>query len=209
MFILVIDSCGSSCGVGVFKDERLLARLQERMERGQDGCLMPMVEAVMKKAGVAYADIDKIAVTRGPGSFTGVRVGLAAARGIGIAAEKPVVGINRFSIYKSLHTTPSKNLLVVIESKRAELFCKFFPTKGAAFDASMMTEKEISEFVAAHPDTEIAGDIATPDDDILSACARLAASADAENPDHLPRPLYLRAPDVTFATPTACGGEHV
>ncbi|MFA4995398.1 MAG: tRNA (adenosine(37)-N6)-threonylcarbamoyltransferase complex dimerization subunit type 1 TsaB [Bdellovibrionales bacterium] len=209
MLILVLDSCGSSCGVGVFKDGRLLTCLQERMERGQDASLMPMVEAVMKKAGVAYADIDKVAVTRGPGSFTGVRVGLAAARGIGFASEKPVIGIDRFSIYKSLHAAPNKNLLVVIESKRAELFCKFYPTQGAALDASMMTEKEIRDFIAAHPNAEIAGDIATPNDDILSACASLAASADAENPDTLPRPLYLRAPDVTFADKTACGEEHV
>ncbi len=199
MHILVIDSCSSSCGVGVFKDGKQLVRLHENMERGQDGRLMPMVVEALKKAECGFSDIDKIAVTRGPGSFTGVRVGLATARGIGIASGKPVVGIDRFAIYDSLHASAEKNLLVVIDSKRAELFCKFYPAKGEAQDACMMTEKEIADFTAAHPNTEIAGDRATPEDDVLSACAALAANTDANNPDTLARPLYLRAPDVTFA----------
>ena len=199
MRILVLESCGSSCSVGVFQDGRVLAHAQEKMQRGQDARLMPMIVAALAQAKCAFSDIDRIAVTRGPGSFTGVRVGLAAARGIGFATGKPVIGIDRFSIYKSLHPS-AKNLLVVIDSKRAELFCKFFPQTGKAQDACMMTESEIREFTAAQTDTEIAGDIATPDDDVLAACAQLAVQADANNPDFLPRPLYLRAPDVTFAS---------
>ena len=184
----------------------MLTCAQERMERGQDGRLMPMIVEALAKAKCDFADIDRIAVTRGPGSFTGVRVGLAAARGIGIASGKPVVGIDRFSIYKSLHTAEGKNLLVVIDSKRAELFCKYYPIKGKAQDACMMTEQEINAFTALPPNTKVVGDLATPDGDILSACAALAAKADTKNPDFLARPIYLRAPDVTFA---GCGGKNV
>jgi tRNA threonylcarbamoyladenosine biosynthesis protein TsaB len=199
MLILVIDSCGPSCGVGVYKDGNPLARLEEFMERGQDARLMPMVVEALKEAKAEFSDIDRIAVTRGPGSFTGARVGLAAARGIGMASKKPVIGIDRFSVYKSLHETKGKNLLVIIDSKRAELFCKFYPAQGEEQKACMMAEKEIDAFLAGHLGTKVVGDIATPDDDILSACADLAAKADPKNPDFLPRPLYLRAPDVTFA----------
>ncbi|MFA5040265.1 MAG: hypothetical protein WC464_01350, partial [Bdellovibrionales bacterium] len=134
----------------------------------------------------------------GPGSFTGTRVGLAAARGIGFAAGKPVMGIDRFSIYKALHAE-IKNLLVVIDSKRAELFCKFYPASGAAHEACMMTEEQIRQFMSEHPDTKRVGDIETPNDDILAACARLAEEANVSSPEYLPRPLYLRAPDVTMA----------
>jgi tRNA threonylcarbamoyl adenosine modification protein YeaZ len=172
--------------------------MQERMERGQDARLMPMVVAALAQAGQGFTDIDRIAVTRGPGSFTGVRVGLAGARGIGLAAAKPVIGIDRFAIYQALFTSADKNLLVVINSKRAELFCQFFPAQGEAHEACMMTEEEIHAFVDAHPDTAIAGDIATPDAQIFAVCAQLAAEAEAQSPDFLPRPLYLRAPDVTF-----------
>ena len=159
---------------------------------------MPMVVATLAQAGCGFSDFDRIAVTRGPGSFTGTRVGLAAARGIGLAAGKPVIGIDRFAVYGALCAKADRNLLVVIGSKRAELFCKFFPATGEAHDACMMNEEEIRVFVAAHPDTDRTGDIAEPKDDrILAACAKLAAEADAQNPDFMPRPLYLRAPDVT------------
>lgn len=196
MRILAIDSCGSSCGICVWQDGRVLAQKQEQMERGQDARLMPMVMEALAQSGLDFTDLDRIAVTRGPGSFTGVRVGIAAARGIGLASGKPVIGIDRFSIYHTLHE--HKDLLVVINSKRAELFCKFFPATGAPYDACMMTQEEIDIFLSSHPGTETAGDIATPDDDILPACAKLAAACDAQNPDYIPRPLYLRAPDVTF-----------
>ncbi|MDD4617456.1 MAG: tRNA (adenosine(37)-N6)-threonylcarbamoyltransferase complex dimerization subunit type 1 TsaB [Alphaproteobacteria bacterium] len=203
MLILVLDSSGSSCGVGVYRDGRALLRLEESMQRGQDARLMPMVMEAMAKAGCDFPDLDRIAVTRGPGSFTGVRVGIAAARGIGRAAHKPVIGIDRFSIYKALRDEGAANLLVVIESKRAELFCKFYPASGEAHEACMMTDDEIKTFLKQHPGTEVRGDIATPKADTLAVCAALAASAELEKPEFLPRPLYLRAPDVTFAK--ACG----
>jgi tRNA threonylcarbamoyladenosine biosynthesis protein TsaB len=164
---------------------------------------MPMIVDAMKGAGCAFPDLDRIAVTKGPGSFTGVRVGLAAARGIGFAAGKPVLGIDRFEIYRAIHAK-AKNLLVVIESKRAELFCKIYPFEGAVPDACLMTQPEIDAYLEEHPETEIAGDIATPDDDILGACAVLAATADVRDPGFLPRPLYLRAPDVTFPKEPSC-----
>jgi len=198
VLILVLDSSGASCGVCVWRDGQVLSRAEEHMQRGQDARLMPMVMEAMAQAGCAFSELDRIAVTRGPGSFTGMRVGLAAARGLGLATGKPVIGIDRFSVYKSLHTTP-ENLLVVIDSRRADLFCQFFPAQSEAFASCMMTEQKIAAFLAAHPDTEIAGDIATPDADILSASARLTSNADPQSPDFSPRPFYLRPPDVTFA----------
>ncbi len=203
MLTLVLDSSGSSCGVGVYEDGKALSRLVEPMQRGQDARLMPMVTEAMAKALCDFPDLDRIAVTRGPGSFTGVRVGIAAARGIGMAARKPVVGIDRFSIYKWLWGKAEGNLLVVIESKRAELFCRFYPAAGAAHEACMMTEEEIGKFVERYPGTEVFGDVAAPDADALGACAALAVSADLQKPEFLPRPLYLRAPDVTMGK--ACG----
>ena len=168
------------------------------MERGQDAALLPLILSVLSQAGKTFRDCDRIAVTRGPGSFTGVRVCLAAARGIGIASEKPVVGIDRFAVYKNLFGKTDKNLLVVIYSKRVELFCRFFPAQGDAFEACMMTQNEIDSFLGKHANTNIAGDIANPDADILSACGTLAAVADPHEPVFAPLPLYLRAPDVTM-----------
>lgn len=168
------------------------------MERGQDAVLLPMVMSVLQQANKTFADCDRIAVTRGPGSFTGVRVGLAAARGIGIAAGKPVIGIDRFVIYRKLFQQVEKNLFVVIDSKRAELFCQFFPARADAHEPNMLTQTEIDAFLAVHPDTKIAGDNVTADADILLACGGLAADADPHELKYATSPLYLRAPDVTM-----------
>ncbi len=184
------------------------------MERGQDQRLLPLILEVMKQAGIDFNDLDRIAVTRGPGSFTGLRIGLAAARGIGLAAGKPVIGIDRFSIFREQINTPN-NLLVVIASKRKELYCKFYHAQAAARDPVMWSADEIAAFLEAHPDTIIAGDIDVPNVARQSAmepevitCAALAAKADMADANFLPRPLYLRPPDVTMAKTPARSIAH-
>ena len=102
MMVLGIDSAGAGCGVCVWQDGRVLASAFEAMERGQDRRLVPLILEVMQKAGADFDTLDRIAVTRGPGSFTGLRIGIAAARGIGLAASKSVLGIDRFAIYPRL-----------------------------------------------------------------------------------------------------------
>ena len=111
---------------------------------------------------------------------------------------KPVIGIDRFSIYREQHKSPDKNLLVVIESKRAELFCRFYPTSGAQHEPQMLTQEEIASFIAAHPNSLVTGD--TTPGNVIEAitCAGLAARATPGAAEYLPRPLYIRAPDVTF-----------
>ena len=85
MIILAFDCTAAACSVAVWRDGTTLAGARELMERGQAEALAPMIDACMKSAGVAFADVARIGVTVGPGSFTGVRVGLAAARGFGFA----------------------------------------------------------------------------------------------------------------------------
>src|SRR3954468_24860677 len=69
------------------------------MKRGHAEALMPLIARVIKQSGIGFAALDRIAVTTGPGSFTGLRVGLSAARGIGLAANKPVVGITTLTAF--------------------------------------------------------------------------------------------------------------
>ena len=200
MLILALDSCGAGCAAGVWQDGHVIVQKTEAMERGQDARLMPMVVDVLKQAHRRFSDLDLIAVTRGPGSFTGVRVGLAAARGLGLAAGKPVIGVDRFTLYHALHEGPGKNILVVINSKRTELFCRYFPASGVAPEACLMSEAEIKIFLSSHPDTMVVGDNFSSHEDIIGACALCASKADRENSDFEAKPLYLRAPDVTLPT---------
>lgn len=163
---------------------------------------MPLVLATLADAGLEFIALDRIAATTGPGSFTGIRIGLAAARGMGLAAAKPVIGIDRFSIYQTV--AAAQPLLIVLESRRAELFVQYNRDTP-----HMWTREQIADFLTNNPTVKLAGDSALqffpgteimplPQSEVI-VCATLAAQADAANPAFLPRPFYLRAPDVTMA----------
>lgn len=213
MKILAIDSAAAGCNVCVWEDGNVLSVKTEQMMRGQDARLVPLIEEVVEEASITYEDLDMVAVIRGPGSFTGLRVGLATARGIGLASEKPVVGIDRFSIYKDLFVDDPRPLLVAIESRRLELFVTLFEEREeGSYDpetATMLPPEEIVELAQQHPTAIIVGDaqaplskyfdksrFINPKEPEVIACARLAAIATIGEPRFLPRPLYLRAPDV-------------
>ncbi len=91
MLILAIDTALDACAAAVLDIDagRLIAQESQAMKRGHAEALMPLIARVIKAAGIAFAALDRIAVTTGPGSFTGLRVGLSAARGIALAAVRP------------------------------------------------------------------------------------------------------------------------
>jgi tRNA threonylcarbamoyladenosine biosynthesis protein TsaB len=95
MLILAIDTALDACAAGVLDTDagHLIARESLSMKRGHAEALMPLVARVNRESGVGFAALDRIAVTTGTGSFSGLRVGLSAAGGIGLAAGKPVVGL--------------------------------------------------------------------------------------------------------------------
>src|SRR6266404_1795689 len=101
MLILAIDTALDACAAAVLDTDasKIVAQESLPMKRGHAEALMPLIARVMKASGVAFAALDRIAVTTGPGSFTGLRVGLSAARGIALAASKPVVGLTTLSAY--------------------------------------------------------------------------------------------------------------
>src|SRR5437868_9765760 len=101
MLILAIDTALDACAAGILDTDagKLIAQESEPMKRGHAEALMPLIARLMKDSGIAFAGLDRIAVTTGPGSFTGLRVGLSAARGIALAASKPVVGLTTLTAY--------------------------------------------------------------------------------------------------------------
>ena len=101
MLILAIDTALEACAAGVLDTEagKLIAQESQAMKRGHAEALMPLIARVIARSGIAFSSLDRIAVTTGPGSFTGLRVGLSAARGIGLAANKPVVGLTTLTAY--------------------------------------------------------------------------------------------------------------
>src|SRR5258705_12294623 len=101
MLILAIDTALDACAAGVLDTDagKLIAQESQAMKRGHTEALMPLIARVMNESGIAFAALDRIAVSTGPGSFTGLRVGLSAARGVALAANKPVVGLTTLTAY--------------------------------------------------------------------------------------------------------------
>ncbi len=121
--ILALDAAAAACSVALWRDGRVLAYRESPMARGHAEALMPLVLEAMAATGLDFADLEKIAVGVGPGSFTGIRIALAAARGIALAADRPVMGIDSFNALAAAIPAPllaGHSLLVVIESKRRE-----------------------------------------------------------------------------------------
>jgi tRNA threonylcarbamoyladenosine biosynthesis protein TsaB len=101
MLILAIDTALDACAAAVLDTDtsQLITQESQAMKRGHAEAVMPLIARVMKASGIGFAALDRIAVTTGPGSFTGLRVGLSAARGIALAANKPVVGLTTLTAY--------------------------------------------------------------------------------------------------------------
>src|SRR5262245_54282255 len=107
MMILAIDTALDACAAAVLDtaNRKVIAQESQAMKRGHAEALMPLLARVMKSSGVTFAALDRIAATTGPGSFTGLRVGLSAARGIALAANKPAVGITTLSAFAAPHVS--------------------------------------------------------------------------------------------------------
>src|SRR6201982_3291716 len=101
MLILAIDTALDACAAAILDTDKnkVIAQESQAMKRGHAAALMPLIARVMKESGIAFEALDRIAATTGPGSFTGLRVGLSAARGIALAAAKPAVGLTTLSAY--------------------------------------------------------------------------------------------------------------
>lgn len=218
MLILAFDCSGPACSVALWRDGAVLAQERELMERGQAEALMPMIDRVMKAGDLGFAALDRIAVTVGPGSFTGVRAGLAAARGFALASNIPAIGILTTTVLAAAvppeERRTATRILVAIDTKRGDLYVHQFETDSAPSEQPIaLPATELAAWVAGSR-VMIAGDAATVaalaiggramvssagglvDTGVL---ASLAARA-APQPDG-PVPVYVHPPAVTLPGP--------
>ena len=123
MYTLAFDTTANSVSVALLDDSDIVFQDNQIMERGQGEALIPMIQRIMYSSGKKMSDIDRIAVSVGPGSFTGVRVGLATARGMGLALKKKVVGIT--TLEASAYQIKGK-VLSVLDTKRGDFYTQIF-----------------------------------------------------------------------------------
>lgn len=142
MKTLGIDTANSVCAVAVITDGAALAPVADRLPRGQAERLLPMIGQALAAAGLAYADIDRYAVTVGPGAFTGLRVGLAAARGLALANGVPLVGVSALEATARAALEAARAdaqaprpVLVLLDSRREDVYAQAFDATGAALTA--------------------------------------------------------------------------
>lgn len=222
MKVLGLDTATSGCSAALWVDGRIAARRATPMARGQAEALVPMAVAVLADAGIAFPELDRIAVTVGPGAFTGLRIALAAARGFALGIGVPVVGVTSFAAIA--HGVPAaeragRPLLVAVDSRRAEPYLqRFDPDLAPVGEPAMLPADAVAGWLDgwlagwAGAPLLVAGDGAGPlraalagrpgtafaEGPGLPDAAVAAALGAAGDPGPAPRPLYIRPPDVTL-----------
>lgn len=216
MRVLAIDTALAACSAAVLDTAYggIIASESLPMLRGHAEALLPLLQRVMQQAGFGFPDIDRIAVTTGPGSFTGLRVGIAAARGIALAAEKPAVGLSTLSAYAAPHIASDERFPVVaaIDARHNHVYLQVFAPGGGLFTAPRLAPLREAVRAAAEASSFIAGSAAqlvaaglTADDPVpvavdasaapdIAWVARMGAVVPEEQAPL--KPQYLRAPDA-------------
>ena len=174
---------------------------------------MPMVQAVMDEAALDYAALDAIAVTRGPGTFTGLRIGLAAARGLALAAKLPLVGQTTLEVIaaEAIDQHPDCSVLAAIDARRSQIYAQLFEPDGSPIGEPQALSPEAAVRLVDSDRIVFAGDVAgrllalnggrglvasgsgQPDAAVL---ARRAARRPLPACGTPVAPLYLRPPDA-------------
>jgi len=217
MRIFAIDTALEACSAAVLDTERgaLVAHESLPMQRGHAEALMPLVKRVLDRSALDFENIDRIAVTTGPGSFTGLRVGIAAARGLGLAANKPVVGLSTLAAYAAPFIAADDTLPVVaaIDARHGHVYLQVFGPGGRTLVAPRLSPLREAVRAAANSgaprivgtaanmiaaawpaDERAPGAVEQQQAPDIGWVARLGAAAvDTGSP---PKPLYLRAPDA-------------
>lgn len=125
---IFIDTAVKGCNIVLFDDDRILATAQEPIERGHAETLLPLYQNLVQDLNKSSQDIETVYVTVGPGSFTGLRVGLTVARFMGFSLGVPVHGITSFQAF-SAALDDGRPRLVLVETKRADYYCQLLDVK--------------------------------------------------------------------------------
>mgnify|MGYP001824939621 CR=1 FL=1 len=236
MNLLAFDTCFDACSVAVqCGSTGAVSCERELMRRGHAEALLPMIERTMRAAGLRYGELDRIAVTHGPGTFTGTRVGMSAALGLSFAHRLPV------ATYSSLecqargvldvlgeHLAGFDGILVARDAKRGSLLVEGIDLTGEALCAPALLDigaaRQLADqrrwFVAGSGvpylvtvETGFENDMSAVSETLLCDRAEpdarfLLRDAGTRPPNPLPAPLYLRPPDATPSSRPALARQH-
>ena len=216
MIVLSVDTAHAACSVCVFDTELggALSLVSEPMQRGHAERLTDMVKEAASSAGVSYSDVDRLAACSGPGTFTGVRIGLAFVRGLALVLNVPAVGITTFAaLAESCRAVSAgQDVWVVQDARRAEVYLQGFDSDGnpvlpasvlsVSGAGSLLSDKaglvagSGARLINLHAGLTVSDVSTIPDAAII---ARLAGNVTDTGAPAVP--FYLRAPDAKAQAP--------
>lgn len=216
MRVLAIDTALAACSAAVLDTVfgGVIAGESLPMVRGHAEALMPLIARVMKRAELAFPDIDRVAVTTGPGSFTGLRVGISAARGIALAADRPALGVSTLSAYAAPHLADDKTVPVIaaIDARHEHVYLQVFGPGGRVVIAPRLAHLGEAVRAASAAPCRIVGSAAQAVAERMPHGAPAPLRIDARDAPDIdwvarmgavlpegqapPKPQYLRAPDA-------------
>jgi tRNA threonylcarbamoyladenosine biosynthesis protein TsaB len=197
--ILAFDTSAAHCAAALLSGDRLLILRHEAMDKGQAERLIPLLDEVLTEGGVAWSDLSAVAVGTGPGNFTGVRIAVAAARGLALSLSIPALGVT--ALEARAYALP-RPLAVVEDARRGEVYLQEFAPD--ADDARVTTvaalplECALDRFTGSAAEAAAAatgGTALLQPVALVEAIARIAATR-LETPQPRPAPFYLRGADA-------------
>lgn len=221
MQLLAFDTSLTACSVALWRDNNVAASERLPMAKGHAEALVPMIQRVCAQSNIDPGALEAIGVTRGPGTFTGIRVGLATARGLALATGCPVIGVSTLVAIAATAALPPDPAatLVVQDARRGEVYAELLPGDQAVGQGPRVLAAD--DLAAAFPERplrlvgsganlaadRLAGEVVVAAREVVpdaTAVAALAVAAlMAQGPAAFatsPGPLYLRAPDAKLPT---------
>ncbi|NQY38525.1 MAG: tRNA (adenosine(37)-N6)-threonylcarbamoyltransferase complex dimerization subunit type 1 TsaB [Henriciella sp.] len=208
MIILGIHTAGPACDLAIWRDGEVLAEAREPMVRGQDARLPELTKSLLDEAGYTFTDISRYAVVTGPGSFTGIRVGVAFGRGLSLATGAPCIGVTSLEAAQPAGQQGSAIVALAAQKRPPDItfWAQTFRSGMATAIANEMRADELVQLMSDRPHLLFGDQDALsrcfPNDSIHAAApsaARAAAVAAELDPDQRPaRPTYARSPDAAL-----------
>lgn len=210
MIVLAFDTCLGACSAAVLDGERTLAAVVEPMWRGHQERIGSLVAQTMAQAGIGFDALDRVGVTVGPGSFTGLRVGLAFAKGLGLALDIPAIGVGTL---EAIAHGQTGLVLALADARRDQVYWQVFDNGVALTPPAVSAIGNVISYFSnrdALLDQQGAPDVLTgPGAHLLATAFPQSRRVEAEAPDPVaiarlasvaepsaPKPIYLRAPDA-------------
>ncbi|ETD80830.1 tRNA (adenosine(37)-N6)-threonylcarbamoyltransferase complex dimerization subunit type 1 TsaB [Rhodobacter capsulatus] len=192
--VLGFDTSAAHCAAALVRGGTVLATRAEDMAKGQAERLMPLLEELLAEAGLGWHDLDALGVGTGPGNFTGVRISVAAARGLALGLGIPAVGV---SVFEALAQDAPRPVAVALDARRDEAYAQRFPATGA--EAPTLTPAaDLAQALAGIPVIGLALPNSAPlaPRHPLAVAVALVTAAKCGTPQPRPAPLYLRGADA-------------